>query len=134
MRRRSAIALAVLAGVPSVALAQTISDTTVHVSSVASGFSQPTGMAFSGKSSTDFFVIEKATGLVRHSFNGTVSNALDLAVANDSERGLLGITLDPSFSSNHFVYLYYSKASADGGTWQDNQVSRFTWNGSTLGS
>ena len=34
--------------------------------------------------------------------------ALDLAVNNASERGLLGIALDPNFEDNHFVYLYWS--------------------------
>jgi glucose/arabinose dehydrogenase len=68
--------------------------------------------------------------------NGVLSPTpvLDLAVANDSERGLLGIALDPAFASNHFVYLYYSVTSGgDGGPWVENRLSRFVWNGSTLG-
>jgi glucose/arabinose dehydrogenase len=34
----------------------------------------------------------------------------------DAERGLLGITLDPDFARNGFVYLYYSYAGAGGAT------------------
>src|SRR5262249_42037026 len=35
----------------------------------------------------------------------------NLPVNNASERGLLGIALDPSFTSNHLVYLYWSESS-----------------------
>jgi len=34
--------------------------------------------------------------------------ALTLAVDNFNERGLIGITLDPNFSSNHYIYLHYT--------------------------
>ena len=34
----------------------------------------------------------------------------------DSERGLLGIALDPDFATSGFVYLYYSYTSTGGGT------------------
>jgi len=36
------------------------------------------------------------------------------------EDGLIGVTLDPDFSRNHWLYLYYSPANATG-----NQLSRF---------
>lgn len=32
-------------------------------------------------------------------------------VLNEGEGGLLGITIDPNFSQNHFVYLYYTYAN-----------------------
>jgi glucose/arabinose dehydrogenase len=50
--------------------------------------------------------------------------ALDLtsAVCSDGERGLLGVAVDPAFPSNHFLYLYYTAATADGCV---NRVSRF---------
>jgi glucose/arabinose dehydrogenase len=41
------------------------------------------------------------------------------------ERGLLGIAFDPSFASNHFVYVYYTVTTAP----IHNRVSRFTANG-----
>jgi glucose/arabinose dehydrogenase len=36
--------------------------------------------------------------------------ALDLSakICSDSERGLLGVAVDPAFASNHFIYLYYT--------------------------
>jgi glucose/arabinose dehydrogenase len=44
----------------------------------------------------------------------------------DQERGLLGIALDPNFSSNGYFYLYYTNVST-----QKNQVSRFTASGNS---
>jgi len=37
------------------------------------------------------------------------ATVLDLAVNNSSERGLLGIALDPKFRTNHAVYLYWTQ-------------------------
>src|SRR3954466_10573589 len=41
------------------------------------------------------------------------------------ERGLLGIAFDPNFSTNQFVYVYYTVPTAP----IHNRVSRFTANG-----
>jgi len=41
------------------------------------------------------------------------------------ERGLLGVTFDPNFQSNNFVYVYYTATSPS----IHNRVSRFTANG-----
>src|SRR5215211_8437718 len=74
---------------------------------VLSGLNLPTTMAF--LNANEFFVLEKNIGTVQHVVDGVVDHtALDLAVNNFSERGLLGIALDPNFASNHFVYLYWS--------------------------
>jgi len=43
------------------------------------------------------------------------------------EQGLLGITVDPLYQSNHFVYLYYTSADTSGGVITPfNRVVRFT--------
>ena len=56
-----------------------------------------------------WLVIEKMSGEVKVVENGAVVGiALDLAVNNASERGLLGIALHPDFESNGFVYLFWS--------------------------
>jgi glucose/arabinose dehydrogenase len=74
---------------------------------VVSGLNLPTTMAF--LSSNEFFVLEKNTGTVQLVVDGAIDHtALDLAVNNFSERGLLGIALDPEFDSNGYVYLYWS--------------------------
>jgi glucose/arabinose dehydrogenase len=82
-------------------------DPHLGVRTVLSGLNLPTTMAFLGPN--EFLVLEKDTGIVKHVLNGMVAHtALDLAVNNASERGLLGIALDPNFASNHLVYLYWS--------------------------
>jgi uncharacterized repeat protein (TIGR01451 family) len=114
-------------------------DTNLSVSTVISGLSQPTCMAFLGDK--DFFVVEKNTGKVQRVVNGAVqSTALDLPVNSASERGLLGIALHPNFAQNGFVYLYWTESStgADSTNISDvfqplsNRVDRYVWNGINL--
>ena len=79
----------------------------LDVRPVVTGLITPTTMAFLGLD--EFFVLEKNTGKVQHVVDGAVqSTALDLAVNFFSERGLLGIVLDPEFATNTYVYLYWS--------------------------
>jgi len=129
------------------------------VRTVVSGLDQPTSMAFIG--ANDFLILEKATGRVMRVVNGVVQGPLlDLAVNSASERGLLGIALDPNFPSNPGVYLYWTCQAApppDASPFfptmdecpdmpamgadtnavlavplRGNRVDRFIWNGSTL--
>lgn len=99
---------------------------------VASGLESPTGAAIYN-SRGDMFVIEKDSGRVKvvrgRKVRGTL---LDLPVANDSERGLLGMALSPSFASDNFVYLYHTAAAADGGAPIANKISRYRYTGSGL--
>jgi uncharacterized repeat protein (TIGR01451 family) len=105
---------------------------------VVSGLDSPTSMAFIG--TNDFFVLEKNGGRVLRVLNGRVQSiALDLAVNNASERGLLGIALHPNFAVNHFVYLYWTESSTGVDTSNidevpllGNRVDRYVWNGETL--
>lgn len=81
------------------------------VRSAAGGFVTPIGVAFVG--TNDWLVIEKNTGQVKRVVNGVATaTALDLAVNNASERGLLGIALHPDFAANDYVYLFWSCAAA----------------------
>jgi glucose/arabinose dehydrogenase len=113
-------------------------DPNLRVRTVIENLDQPTSMAFLG--ANDFLVLEKATGKVQHVVNGTVvGTALDLAVNNGSERGLLGIALHPNFATNGQVYLYWTESTTGADTdvlantpLLGNRVDRFTWNGSTL--
>jgi glucose/arabinose dehydrogenase len=94
-------------GVVAQAAGPVMVDTRLAVRTVVSGLALPTTMAF--LSTNEFFVLEKGTGKVQYVVNGAFHHtALDLAVNNASERGLLGIALDPNFASNHLVYLYWS--------------------------
>jgi aldose sugar dehydrogenase len=85
----------------------TISVPNLAVRPAVSGLVTPIGIVFI--SNMQWLVIEKNTGRVQVVDDGTVAGtALDLAVNNASERGLLGIALHPDFDSNHFVYLFWS--------------------------
>ena len=59
--------------------------------------------------------------------NGTLLAApfLTVTVNSAGERGLLGVTFDPNFASNGFVYVYYTATTPA----IHNRVSRFTANG-----
>ena len=118
--------------------APVVHDPALQVQAVASGLLQPTSMAFLGGS--DFLVLEKASGQVQRVVNGVAQGAvLDLAVNSASERGLLGIALQPNFASTGGVYLFWTQSStgADSSAVGDtsllgNRVDRFVWNGSSL--
>ena len=59
---------------------------------------------------------------------GQVKTALTLDVYSGGEDGALGITVDPDFATNRFIYVYYSPQSSDNNdpaNWF-NRVSRFT--------
>jgi glucose/arabinose dehydrogenase len=66
-------------------------------------------------------------GQLRVIKNGTLLTTPFLTVTVDSsgERGLLGVTFDPDFLSNHFVYVYYTATTPA----VHNRISRFTANG-----
>ena len=135
----------------------TMLDPQLNVRTVVSGLTTPTTMAF--LSANEFLVLEKNTGKVQYILDGALHHtALDLAVNTNSERGLLGIALDPDFDSNGAVYLYWSciappsgdpfapsqtecadtpELGADSGDvlavpLLGNRVDRFLWDGETL--
>ena len=114
-------------------------DPNLSVTTVVSGLSQPTSMAFIGNN--DFLVLEKNTGKVQRVVNGVIQSPapLDLAVNSGSERGALGIALHPNFLLNGYVYLYWTESSTgvDSTNLADvallgNRVDRYIWNGATL--
>jgi glucose/arabinose dehydrogenase/regulation of enolase protein 1 (concanavalin A-like superfamily) len=93
---------------------------------VASGISNPTVMAFApdgrifvAQQNGVLIVIKNATKLT--------TPAISLSVNSSGERGLIGIALHPSFSSNGIIYLHYT---IPGGS--RNRVSRFTLNGDVI--
>jgi glucose/arabinose dehydrogenase len=73
------------------------------------------------------FVAEK-DGDVRIIKQGALLGTPFLSVNTDvcCERGLLGITLDPDFATNGFVYVYYTATAAGAAGSIHNRVSRFT--------
>lgn len=105
-----------------------------QVATVAS----PTGIAFTPDNR---LLVTTQTGAVRVIINGqllaTAALNLSARLCTNSERGLLGIAVDPQFTTNGFVYLYYtfrkfnSCAANTIGTSPVNRVSRFTYNRTT---
>ena len=64
------------------------------------------------------------SGKLRVIENGVLRSTPYLTIDADSfsEHGLLGITLDPAFDTNHFFYVYYTAKTPN----VHNRVSRFT--------
>ncbi|HVG30855.1 MAG TPA: PQQ-dependent sugar dehydrogenase [Pyrinomonadaceae bacterium] len=117
----------------------TMTDANLTVRQVVAGLSQPTTLAFLGDG--DFLILEKASGKVLRVTDGVVqaTPVVDLAVNNNSERGLLGVALHPNFPTSPRVYLYWTESAsgADSSNADDvpllgNRVDSFLWNGATL--
>lgn len=100
-------ALVVPSGLPAQAPMPTMLDRNLAVRTAASGLAVPVSLAFIG--ADDMLVLEKNSGRVQRVTGGTLQGpVLDLAVNFASERGLLGIALDPGFPANPGVYLYWT--------------------------
>ena len=94
----------------------------------------PTALAFTPDGR---MLIATQPGLLRVYVNGALlsSPALNLdasgMLCKNSERGLLGVAIDPNFASNHFIYLYYThktdaNAQCQANVLAYNRVSRWT--------
>jgi glucose/arabinose dehydrogenase len=91
---------------------------------VASGLNNPTAMQFAPDGR--LFVCEQG-GRLRVIKNGALLSTpfLTVTVSSSGERGLLGVTFDPNFAVNQYVYIYYTATSPA----VHNRVSRFTASG-----
>jgi len=92
---------------------------------VATGLVSPTAMEIAPDGR--IFITEQG-GNLRVVQNGQLQAApfVSLTVDSSGERGLLGVTFDPNFATNHYVFVYYTTTA--GGT-AHNRISRFTANG-----
>src|SRR5881398_3050993 len=86
----------------------------------------PTAMAFAPDGR--LFVCQQG-GQLRVIKNGVLLSTpfVSLTVDSSGERGLLGIAFDPNFTTNHYLYVYYTVATSP----IHNRVSRFTAAGDT---
>ena len=107
-------------------------DPNLKVETVVTGLSSPTSMAFIDNN--NILVLEKG-GQVRLVSNGVLQGkpVLQVSVATESERGLLGIAIlnstktgTAAANNNKFVFLYYTESQ--GGDLR-NRVYRYEWNG-----
>ena len=91
---------------------------------VAGSLTSPTAMALAPDGR--IFVAQQ-NGQVRVIKNGQLlSTPFATVTTNTSnERGLLGITLDPNFAGNQYVYVYYTATQPI----LHNRISRFTASG-----
>ena len=118
---------------PSTAIAAPLitKDPNLKVETVVAGLSSPTSMAFIDN--TYLLVLEKS-GQVRLVSNGVLQGkpVLQVSVATESERGLLGIAIlnstktgTAAADNTKFVFLYYTESK--GGDLR-NRVYRYEWN------
>ena len=85
----------------------TVRDANLKIENISSGHKLLSSLAFLGPD--DFIVTEKYTGKVTRIKNGTTFNMLDLNVANDAERGLLGIAVGSRGQNETYVFLYFTE-------------------------
>ena len=85
-------------------------DPNLKVELFAQGLRSPTSMAFLGPN--DILVLEKDDGTVQRIVNGTMSSQplLQVPVATESERGMLGIAVAKHQSGPTYVFLYYTES------------------------
>lgn len=94
---------------------------------VANGLNRPNVVAFAPDGR--IFVAEQGGALrIIKGGNLLATPSLQLTVDSQGERGLIGLTLDPNFAANQYVYLYYTVPSAP----SHNRISRFTANGDVV--
>jgi glucose/arabinose dehydrogenase len=88
---------------------------------IASGLTNPTSMAIAPDGRV--FVAQQGGQLRVIRDNVLLATPfLTVNVTSSNERGLLGVTFDPNFAQNRYVYVYYTAAT----TPIVNRVSRFT--------
>ena len=93
---------------------------------VFQGIDFPTSMAFLDED--DILVLEKNTGQVKRIVDGQMlpQPLLDVNVANQAERGMLGIAIAKHANEVTYVFLYYTEAEGDdGGEAVGNRLYRF---------
>src|SRR3989449_4440760 len=104
---------------------------TSPVNALLTGLNFPVSLRFAPDGR--IFYTEKDTGNIRIiQQNGTLPPtpfATISPVFTDGEAGLLGIALDPAFSSNNYAYVYYTYR--DSGSFTHGHIVRYTANGNT---
>jgi glucose/arabinose dehydrogenase len=93
-----------------------INDHNLKAQIVFKGIDYPSTMAFLGPD--DILVLEKNTGMVKRIVNDVMLKKplIDVSVANQNERGMLGIAVAPVRQVNtpRYVFLYYTEATLEG--------------------
>jgi glucose/arabinose dehydrogenase len=94
-----------------------LNDSNLRAELVVEGLKTPTSIAFLGPD--DIIVLEKNPGLVKRVLHGQILNTslLDVEVANQRHRGLLGIAIAKQVNENkpYSIFLYYTESSGQDG-------------------
>ena len=113
----------------SVCVEPAVNDASLMVEAVQKGLEHPTSMAFLGPH--DILVLEKDKGTVRRIIDGQLLDKpiLDVNVATEQERGMLGIAIaktNDDLDRPSYVFLYYTEAKGeDGGDPLGNRLYRY---------
>ena len=97
------------------------------ITTISTGWTIPWGIAWLPDGQTaiaterDSFKVFRVTLAGVRTQVGTVPNS----VTTNGEGGLLGVAVDPSWSTNHFVYFMHTAS-------EGNRIARMTYNGTTL--
>src|ERR671918_114746 len=102
-----------------------VNDPNLQVEEVFEGLELPTSMAFLGEN--DILVTEKDSGRVQRVVNGELQEQpiIDVQVANNDERGLLGIDISNTngtgTNSQPYVFLFFTESGGgeDGDDWSE---------------
>jgi glucose/arabinose dehydrogenase len=105
--------------------------------SVVTAVGQPTDIAFTP---TGTMLVTSQAGRLYKWDGSTRTQLLDLSgkICSDFERGLLGVTVDPAFASNSYIYLFYTFNKFNNNCPDNspnspvNRVSRFVFNGTSV--
>jgi glucose/arabinose dehydrogenase len=120
-------------------LRPSVNDTSLTVEQVAGGLISPTTMAFLDEDT--ILVLEKDNGRVRVIEDGELQPEplLDVAVANDGERGMLGSAVSRENDTTTYVFLYFTESGGgvDGDDMQGvppagNRLYRYELQGNQL--
>jgi glucose/arabinose dehydrogenase len=88
----------------------------LQVIRVTGGLSSPLGVTHAGDGSGRLFVVQRG-GRVRVVKSGTLQSGSFLDVGSRisccGERGLLGLAFHPDFSTNRYLYVYYTRTDGD---------------------
>lgn len=97
-----------------------------NIEVVVDGLTTPVAFAFAPDGR--IFITEKETGNVRVAINNVLQPepVLTLPVATLGEQGLIGIAIDPSFESNHYIWVTHVLPPEENDGEKLNRVIRFT--------
>ncbi len=112
---------ATLMGVSSPAAMGQVLPTDFTATSLSTGIAFPTAMAVAPDGSVYF---TQQTGALKVWQAGTTSTVATFTVNSSGERGLIGVAVDPGFTTNRYVYVHYTVATAP----LHNTVRRITLN------